>query len=161
MPHLERFTRAQHDARAGLAAAVGELRAGRKAGHWIWYVFPQLAGLGRSGMAQTYAIADIAEARDYLRNAVLRDRLLLAATSVREQVRAGVPLARLMGASIDVLKLVSSLTLFGRVAARLQASEPTDEYPRLVEVSEEILTAAEAQGYARCPHTLRALGESE
>ena len=62
---LERFVAAQN-AGGTYEQALTELRAGRKTSHWIWFVFPQIAGLGRSGMAQRYAIADLDEARAYL-----------------------------------------------------------------------------------------------
>lgn len=158
MADLERFKRAQDDPHSGFAAALAELRAGRKRAHWIWYVFPQAAGLGSSEMSQIYGIEDVAEAMDYLRDPLLRDRLLSAAAAVREWQLAGVPLVRLMGAPIDALKLVSSLTLFESIAATLQATEPNDQYRRLADVSTEILNAAEAEGYPRCQHTLRFLG---
>ena len=61
-PDLNRFIRAQDDHLSGLSCALLELGSGRKTGHWIWYVFPQLIGLGRSAMAQAYALTDIAEA---------------------------------------------------------------------------------------------------
>jgi uncharacterized protein (DUF1810 family) len=158
--HLERFKRAQDEPHAGLATALAELRAGRKTGHWIWYVFPQLSGLGRSESSQIYGIADATEAAEYLRDPVLRGRLLSAATTVVERQRAGVPLSHLMGAPIDVLKLVSSLTLFGLVARRLNAAEANDEYRLLADVADEILAAAESEGYPRCRYTLRSLEQS-
>jgi uncharacterized protein (DUF1810 family) len=106
---LERFTQAQ-DAGGSYRRAVAELRRGRKTGHWMWYVFPQLAGLGHSPMAQHYAIRSLAEARAYLAHPVLGPRLaecagLLAAAP-------GPPEAILGG--IDALKLRSSVTLFLR-----------------------------------------------
>ena len=157
MSDLERFKRAQDHPHSGFATALAELRAGRKTGHWIWYVFPQLPGLGKSEVSQIYGIADVTEATDYLRDPVLRGRLLSAATTVVERQRAGVSLPSLMGAPIDVLKLVSSLTLFGSIARRLHATEAHDEYRRLAEVSAEILAAAESGGYPPCRHTLRSL----
>ena len=71
--NLERFVKAQ----AGVyETALKEIRQGRKKSHWIWYIFPQLKGLGFSEMAQYYGIADLAEARAYLANDVLRSRLI-------------------------------------------------------------------------------------
>ena len=154
---LERFKRAQDQPHAGFATALDELRAGRKTGHWIWYIFPQLAGLGSSGFSQLYGIADVTEATDYLRDPVLRGRFLLAATTVVERQRAGVSLPGLMGSPTDVLKLVSSLTLFGAIAGRLHAAEANDEYRRLGDVAGEILAAAESEGYPPCRFTLRSL----
>jgi uncharacterized protein (DUF1810 family) len=147
---LTRFRSAQDDPYSGFDTALSELRAGRKTGHWIWYVFPQLAGLGMSEMSRIYGIEGPGEAAAYLRDPVLRGRLLSAATAVAEQLRAGVPLARLMGSSIDVVKLVSSMTLFGATAERIQDREVADR-------ANEILEAAEAQGHPRCRITLQSL----
>lgn len=157
MSQLERFKRAQDEPHAGFATALAELRAGRKTGHWIWYVFPQLSGLGKSDVSQIYGIADVKEATEYLRDPVLRGRLISAATTVVEHQRAGVPLPSLMGAPTDVLKLVSSLTLFGSLARRLYATEANEEYRRLSEVAAELLSAAESEGYPPCRYTLRSL----
>jgi uncharacterized protein (DUF1810 family) len=106
---LQRFVDAQEDA-AIYARALGELRDGRKRGHWIWFVFPQIAGLGSSPLSRAYAIGSIEEARAYLAHPVLGPRLrecceaLLAAplSLTAEQI---------LGA-IDALKLRSSMTLF-------------------------------------------------
>ncbi len=65
---LERFHEAQARRSAGYDTALAEIRRGRKTSHWIWYIFPQLAGLGRSSMAENYAIRDLAEACEYLRD---------------------------------------------------------------------------------------------
>ena len=157
MSDLERFKRAQDQPHSGFATALSELRSGRKTGHWIWYVFPQLSGLGTSDVSQIYGIADVTEATDYLRDPVLRGRLLSAAATVVERQRAGVSLPRLMGSPIDVLKLISSLTLFGSIASRLHATEANEEYRRLADVAEEILAAAESEGYPPCRFTLRSL----
>ena len=105
---LERFVAAQDGVYDG---ALAELRAGRKTGHWIWFVFPQVAGLGRSGMSRIYALGSLAEARAYLAHRVLRPRL-------RESVAAllathGRSADEMLG-SIDAVKLRSSMTLFLR-----------------------------------------------
>jgi uncharacterized protein (DUF1810 family) len=154
---LERFKEAQDEPYGGFADALAELRAGRKTGHWIWYIFPQLSGLGRSGFSEFYGIAGVKEAADYLRDPVLRGRLLLAATTVAERLRERVPLTRLTGASIDAVKLVSSLTLFGAIARKMHAAEANEECRRLADASDEILAIAESEGYPRCQYTLRAL----
>ena len=74
-PHdLERFTLAQ-DAGGTYESAVAELRAGRKLGHWMWFVFPQIAGLGLSPMSRRYAISSLTEARAYLAHPILGERL--------------------------------------------------------------------------------------
>jgi uncharacterized protein (DUF1810 family) len=154
---LRRFTDAQQGAQAGHAAALAEIRAGGKQGHWIWYIFPQLSGLGRSAASEQYGIAGIAEAEDYLREPVLRQRLLSAAAADAQQLRKGQPLAATTGSEIDVLKRVSSLTLFGSVA-RLHA-RADDEYRELAGVAEEVLAAAERAGYPRCAYTLARFDE--
>ena len=111
MSGLQRFVDAQRDAYDG---ALGELRAGRKRGHWMWFVFPQLAGLGRSATAQQYAIADLDEARAYAAHHVLGPRLVECAGALAdlpEQSTADGVLG-----STDAMKLRSSLTLFQRAA---------------------------------------------
>jgi uncharacterized protein (DUF1810 family) len=154
---LERFKRAHADSIAGFESALAELRAGRKRGHWIWYVFPQLAGLGSSSQSRTYGIDGLAEAILYLRDPVLSSRLLAASTAVAEQVRNGISLETLMGSSIDVLKLVSSLTLFEAAAGRLCGSEGGEAHASLGTIADEILSAAFAEGYPRCQYTLARL----
>ena len=74
MTDLERFVDAQ-DARGTYASAVDELRAGRKTGHWMWFVFPQIAGLGMSETSRRYAISSLEEARAYLAHPILGARL--------------------------------------------------------------------------------------
>ena len=93
--------------------ALAELRAGRKRSHWIWFVLPQLAGLGRSAMAQRYGINGLAEAHAYLTDPVLRQRLEAVIAVINAQLRQpGQSLDRLMGSGLDAGKTVSSLTLF-------------------------------------------------
>ena len=150
---LERFKQAQGQPFGGFDGALAELRSGRKTGHWIWYIFPQLAGLGMSEMSRAYGIAGVSEAMEYLREPVLRDRLLTVSTTVLDQLRAGVPIAGLMGSSIDVTKLVSSMTLFEAVAKKLHASDANSDYLTLSDVAGEILTIAEASGYPPCERT--------
>ena len=107
---LERFVEAQagiHD------TALAELRAGRKRSHWMWFVFPQLAGLGHSATAQRYAIAGRAEARTYLAHPVLGPRLAEAAQALLGV--EGRSAAEIMGHPDD-LKLRSSMTLFAEAA---------------------------------------------
>ena len=103
---LERFVAAQAPI---YDRALAELRAGSKQTHWMWFVFPQIAGLGRSPMARCYAIASLAEARAYLAHRVLGPRL-------RECTRAALAGGRSASAvfgSPDDLKFRSSMTLFG------------------------------------------------
>ncbi len=106
MPDLSRF----YDAQAGtFETALAELRAGRKLSHWMWFVFPQLRSLGRSGTAKHYGIADLGEARSYLADPVLGPRLVEAAGAVLAHRRR--PAQDIMG-HVDALKLRSSATLF-------------------------------------------------
>jgi len=108
-PGLQRFVEAQ--AGGTYEQALAELRAGRKQSHWMWFVLPQLAGLGRSSTARYYALDGLAEAQAYLAHPVLGPRLRECAA-----VLAGLdgtdPVA-VMGA-VDALKLCSSMTLFAR-----------------------------------------------
>ena len=155
---LDRYIEAQNQPHTGFASALAEIRAGGKQGHWIWYVFPQLAGLGRSGPSLRYAIADLPEARAYLQHPELLARLLAITSAVAEQARRGHRLDHVMGSSIDAAKLVSSLTLFAHVARQLSVAEGPDPYRDLAAAAEEVLGAAAEQGYPRCRFTLDRLG---
>ncbi|TFV63811.1 DUF1810 domain-containing protein [Geodermatophilus sp. DF01-2] len=104
---LERFVRAQDD--GVYDRALGELRAGAKRGHWMWFVFPQVSGLGHSPTAQRYAISGVPEAQAYLDHPVLGPRLVESAQALlelpdRDPVRVFGP--------TDAMKLRSSMTLF-------------------------------------------------
>ena len=105
---LERFVHAQ-DMGAVWTQALAELRAGRKVSHWMWFVFPQLAGLGRSSMARRYAISSLPEAAAYLQHDLLGPRLVEAAEVTASW--AGRSAEDIFG-SIDATKLRSSMTLF-------------------------------------------------
>lgn len=107
---LERFLWAQEGV---FADVVAELRAGRKRSHWMWFVFPQLDGLGHSAMARRYAIGSLAEARAYLAHPVLGPRLLECARLVN--ALDGVTVAEIFGHPDD-LKFVSAMTLFAAAA---------------------------------------------
>jgi len=156
MDELSRFTMAQDDEMAGISEALAELRGGRKRSHWIWYVFPQLAGLGSSEMARRFGVRGRAEAEAYLRHDVLRQRLGDAIAIVAHHMCGATPprLEDLMGSWVDAVKLVSSLTLFEIVATDLQSRQPHADIARLAEQAGQILAVAEAQGYPRCAHTL-------
>jgi uncharacterized protein (DUF1810 family) len=110
MADLERFVAAQEHT---YDAALAELRRGRKTSHWMWFVFPQLAGLGRSETARQYAIADLAEASAYLAHPVLGPRLRECCRALLDLESAD-PVAVLGG--IDAMKLRSSMTLFAAAA---------------------------------------------
>jgi len=107
---LQRFVDAQAHAYAGV---LEELRRGQKTGHWIWFIFPQIAGLGRSATSQEFAILSLGEARAYLAHPVLGTRLrecteLVVAIKGRTAEQIFGPL--------DAMKLRSSMTLFHRAA---------------------------------------------
>jgi uncharacterized protein (DUF1810 family) len=109
---LDRFVDAQ-DAGGTFDQALAELRAGRKTSHWMWFVFPQVAGLGRSPTAQHFAISGLDEAAAYLAHPVLGPRLVESAQALLDQP-ARDPVAVL--GPIDAQKLRSSMTLFARAA---------------------------------------------
>jgi uncharacterized protein (DUF1810 family) len=162
MGRLDRFHEAQADLHAGFATALRELQAGRKTGHWIWYVFPQLAGLGHSSTAVHYGLADEAEATDYLRDPVLGDRLVQAAAAARRHLTGpgALSVVVLMGSVIDAHKLVSSMTLFGHVAHRLEATSGEPRFAAMAEHARAILAAAAPAGYEPCAFTAARLGRS-
>lgn len=114
---LDRFLDAQ---RATYAQALDELRRGRKTSHWMWFVFPQLAGLGRSETARFYAIRDLAEARAYLAHPILGARLAECAEALL--AHAGRASAEAMLGGIDAIKLRSSMTLFEEASPDRAAS---------------------------------------
>lgn len=109
---LERFVAAQ-DSGGTYQRALAELRAGLKVSHWMWFVFPQIAGLGYSPASRTYAISSLDEARAYLAHPVLGPRLAECAA-----ILAGGPgrTAEQVFGEVDAMKLCSSMTLFMRAA---------------------------------------------
>ena len=121
-PHdLNRFVEAQRDI---YAQALAELRAGRKRSHWMWFVFPQLAGLGSSVPARRYALSDLDEARAYLDHPLLGVRLRECAEAL---LAIEGRLAREILGSPDDMKLGSSATLFAQI------SPPGSVFHRLLE----------------------------
>jgi uncharacterized protein (DUF1810 family) len=116
-PHdLQRFVAAQNEG-GTYERALAELRAGRKTSHWMWFVFPQLAGLGNSAMSRTYALGSMREAAAYLEHPLLGTRL-------RECTRAlllqGDRSAQEILGEVDAVKLRSSMTLFASAAPEEQ-----------------------------------------
>lgn len=109
---LQRFVDAQNGGESFIGA-LAELRAGRKTSHWVWFVFPQLEGLGRSAMSQRYAISSPAEARAYLAHPILGPRLIACAEALL--THHGCSAREILG-EIDAVKLRSSMTLFARAA---------------------------------------------
>jgi uncharacterized protein (DUF1810 family) len=130
--HLERFVTAQ-DSGGTYQRALAELQAGRKTSHWVWFIFPQVAGLGFSAMAQRYAISGVAEARAYLGHPVLGPRLRACTGAIA--ATSGSTADRILG-SFDAMKLRSCMTLFaaaapeekvfGEVLARYFDGEPDE-----------------------------------
>lgn len=111
MPHdLDRFLLAQDQVYVG---ALEELRRGRKVGHWMWFIFPQVAGLGSSSISQTYAIRSLDEARAYLAHPILGARLCECARVVLATENRTAE--EILG-PLDAMKLRSCMTLFGRAA---------------------------------------------
>ncbi|GIM94827.1 DUF1810 domain-containing protein [Paractinoplanes toevensis] len=106
---LERFVVAQERM---YADALAEIRAGSKESHWMWFIFPQVAGLGRSSKAQFYAISGLDEARAYLAHPVLGPRLVECATALLGHEKSA---TEILGWPDD-LKLCSSMTLFAEAA---------------------------------------------
>ncbi len=109
---LSRFVEAQ-DAGGTYARALSEIRAGAKRSHWMWFVFPQIAGLGSSPMAQRYAIGSLDDARAYWTHPILGERLRECLAALASVAR---PDAAAVFGAIDAMKLRSSLTLFLRAA---------------------------------------------
>ena|SRR5437764_10619751 len=149
---LERFHEAQAKRWAGYDTALAEIRAGGKRSHWIWYIFPQIGGLGRSSTARAYAIEDLAEACAYLRDPILRERYEEIVAAVSEQLVRGIRLEDLMGGRTDALKLVSSLTLFHAAAEQLARSDPT--FASLAQRLAALLGQTGGQGYPACDFTI-------
>jgi uncharacterized protein (DUF1810 family) len=137
--NLRRFVEAQDDA-AIYARALGELREGRKRSHWIWFVFPQIAGLGSSPMSQAYAIRSLDEARAYLGHPTLGPRLRESTEALLGNDPA-LSADEILG-GIDAIKVRSSVTLFtradpseplfGKVLARFYDGEPDPATERLL-----------------------------
>ncbi|MFN2601472.1 MAG: DUF1810 domain-containing protein [Gemmatimonadaceae bacterium] len=108
---LDRFVEAQEDVYDG---ALSEIRSGRKTSHWMWFIFPQFAGLGASETSRFYAIKSIDEAREYLRHPLLGPRLIECAEAVLSN--PGVSARDIFG-SPDDMKLKSCMTLFAYISS--------------------------------------------
>src|SRR5437879_1705561 len=154
---LERFHEAQARHWAGYDTALAEIRAGDIRSHWIWYMFPQIEGLGRSSTARAYAIQDLSEACAYLRDPILRARYEEIVAAVSEQLVRGIGVEDLMGGRTDALKLVSSLTLFRAAAEQLARADP--DYASLAEHLAALLGQTSEQGYSACDFTLARIAD--
>lgn len=124
MDGLERFVQAQADS---YARALREIKSGRKTSHWMWYIFPQLSGLGHSQTARYYAIRDRAEAEAYLAHPVLGKRLLEISSELLKLESSDA--TAVMGWPDD-LKLKSSMTLFSLVSRELVFRQVLEKYFR-------------------------------
>jgi uncharacterized protein (DUF1810 family) len=143
---LRRFFDAQRDT---FDRALGEIEAGRKTSHWMWFVLPQMSGLGLSSMSVRYAINTLAEVEEFLADPILGSRYRQIVDAVWHQVvERGVTIHQLFG-SPDDSKLVSSLTLFAAVA----------DDPDFVANADQILAAANGQGLGRCATTERFIAD--
>ena len=118
---LERFIKARESV---YATALNEIKQGKKRSHWMWYIFPQLRGLGISSMAYTYGIADIAEAKAYLVHPILSARLIKICEALLTLKNND---AEDIFGHIDAMKLRSSMTLFAT------ASEDSSVFHRVLE----------------------------
>jgi uncharacterized protein (DUF1810 family) len=150
---LQRFHDAQDDPIDGFATALAEITSGAKRGHWIWYVLPQLKGLGQSAMSVQYGIEDEAEAVAYLRDRTLRERLVAIVTALASH-RHHTTLVRVMGSRLDATKVMSSMTLFREIATRLHAAGECAECAPLARAADGILEWGEGDGLTRCAFTL-------
>jgi len=156
---LERFRQAQASQWAGYATAHAEMQAGRKSSHWIWYIFPQIDGLGRSSTAREYALRDLNETCEYLRDPLLRSHYEEVTNAVAEHIERGAPIEQLMGGETDAYKLVSSLTLFRAAARQLVESKEDANLKNLVRTCDSILERTATQGYPPCEFTLERIAE--
>lgn len=109
MNNLKRFVVAQNGP-TGYATALQEMKNGQKVSHWMWYIFPQIKGLGRSSYAQLYAIDSLFEAREYIKNNPLGKRLREITKEVNHHWNRSIE--TIMGSQIDAMKFHSCMTLF-------------------------------------------------
>ena len=121
MDNLQRFLDGQ---RFGYDTALKEMKAGEKRNHWIWYIFPQIKGLGHSPNSQFYGIVDLTEAKAYLEHPVLGARLREITQEVLNHASRGIQ--TIMGAPIDAMKFKSSMTLF-------DAASPNDIFAQALD----------------------------
>ena len=141
-PDLTRFLSAQNSGSPTIfERALAELKARRKRSHWIWFVLPQLQGLGRSAMAQRYGIHGLAEAQAYLEEPLLRQRLEEVISVIGKQLEPpGQSLEHLMGSGLDAAKTISFLTLFEAIGLS-SAKELLNQLGRRCSKTQALLTA--------------------
>ncbi|WED44061.1 DUF1810 family protein [Legionella cardiaca] len=150
--------------------AYAEIKSGRKIGHWIWYILPQLKILGKSPNSATYGITDLTEACAYLQDEVLFSRYLKMVKLIAEKLEQGIHVNVLMGSYLDdkkatdALKLASSLTLFQYAAQHLTTSteEPIkSNLFKLDEYCSRVLKIIEQQGYPYCKKTYNNISKAK
>lgn len=113
MASLQKFIEAQDSAHTGYATALQEIKQGRKTSHWIWYIFPQIQGLGHSYNARYYALKDIEEAMAYLKNETLNHRLREITDALLSHKDKS---AQSILVGIDAIKVRSCMTLFDAIS---------------------------------------------
>lgn len=124
-PDLERFVKAQDSSWDGYSEALSEIKTGRKVGHWIWYIFPQLRGLGHSYNSKYYGIAGRLEAEEYLQHPILVERLREITKALLEH--KGKNPQEILG-GIDSLKVRSCMTLFDCISPNDIFAEVLDAF---------------------------------
>ena len=121
--NLNRFLGAQE---SYYADALREIKQGYKQSHWIWFMFPQMRGLGRSPMAENYGITSIEEARAYLANPTLKQRLIEISTALLKH-KGNSTAYEILG-TLDAMKVRSSMTLFDQVMPNTIFAEVIDAF---------------------------------
>ncbi|KTC83603.1 DUF1810 family protein [Legionella cincinnatiensis] len=155
MHSMQRFIEAQQgkDFYPSYKSAYAEIKTGKKQNHWIWYIFPQLATLGYSATAKYFGIVDLHEACEFLKDNELFKNYYEIAHLVLQQLEK-IPIATLMGGTVDAQKLTSSLTLFRETAAfLLSQGNKTHDFIKLIECCDQIFIKILNQGYLPCEQT--------
>jgi uncharacterized protein (DUF1810 family) len=152
---LQRFIDAQ-EGDGTYDIALAEIRAGRKQSHWIWYILPNLRGLGYSETARFYAIDGQAEAFAYYLHPLLGARLTEVAEAIVTVLSAGQTLEEVFG-DIDAKKTISCMTLFDTIGTNTAVQGCAHHFP-FQAAAQTILASGESQGLPRCVKTLTLLG---
>ena len=117
-------------------SALLELETGQKTSHWMWYIFPQMIGLGTSEMSIKYAITDESEAIGYLQNSLLFDHLAAVTKAIHGHVVVmNKQVINVLGSDIDVIKLKSSLHLFSQLSKQLR----DQKFSEFIQHADEVL----------------------
>ena len=133
MTDLTRFILAHEEK---YESALLELETGQKTSHWMWYIFPQMIGLGTSEMSIKYAITDESEAIGYLQNSLLFDHLAAVTKAIHGHVVVmNKQVINVLGSDIDVIKLKSSLHLFSQLAKQLR----DQKFSEFIQHADEVL----------------------